>query len=105
MVEHAEAPLVRCYLYYFCVVNFIMLQVDDLTRKSQLQDIELEKTAERLKEAISIAGEENSKCKAAKEVIKSLTAQVSVMLMFILYIKKLTIFLGKFWGRTQFSFS
>ncbi|KAF3433430.1 hypothetical protein FNV43_RR24532 [Rhamnella rubrinervis] len=54
-------------------------QVEDLTRKSQLQDIELDKTAERLKEAIAIAGEETAKCKAAKEVIKSLTAQLKEM--------------------------
>lgn len=73
-----------------------MLQVEDLTRKSQLQDIELDKTAERLKEAIAIAGEETAKCKAAKEVIKSLTAQVSVKRMFILlYIDKVTILLRK----------
>jgi hypothetical protein len=30
-----------------------------------------------LKEAIAVAEEETTKCKAAKEVIKSLTAQVS----------------------------
>lgn len=73
-----------------------MLQVEDLTRKSQLQDIELDKTAEQLKEAIAIAGEETAKCKAAKEVIKSLTAQVSVIHIFILlFIKKVTILLRK----------
>ena len=38
--------------------------------------MELERTTKQLKEAISIAGEETAKCKAAKEVIKSLTAQV-----------------------------
>jgi len=37
----------------------------------------LERTTKQLKEAIAIAGEETAKCKAAKEVIKSLTAQVS----------------------------
>lgn len=63
-----------------------MLQVEDLTCKSQLQEIELEKCAKQLKEAIAIAGEETAKCKAAKEVIKSLTAQVSFMRMFVLYI-------------------
>ncbi|GAV62100.1 RCC1 domain-containing protein/FYVE domain-containing protein/BRX domain-containing protein/Mcp5_PH domain-containing protein/BRX_N domain-containing protein [Cephalotus follicularis] len=50
-------------------------QVEDLTRKAQLQEIELERTTKQLKEAITIAGEETAKCKAAKEVIKSLTAQ------------------------------
>ncbi|XP_068329307.1 PH, RCC1 and FYVE domains-containing protein 1-like [Pyrus communis] len=50
-------------------------QVEDLTRKAQLREIEMEKTAQQLKEALKVAGEETVKCKAAKEVIKSLTAQ------------------------------
>lgn len=50
--------------------------MESLTRKSQLQEVELERTTKQLKEAIAIAGEETAKCKAAKEVIKSLTAQV-----------------------------
>ncbi|MBA0558123.1 hypothetical protein Golob_015155 [Gossypium lobatum] len=50
-------------------------QVENLTRKAQLQEVELEKTTKQLKEAIAIADEETAKCKAAKEVIKSLTAQ------------------------------
>jgi hypothetical protein len=50
--------------------------VENLTRKSHLLEVELERTTKQLKEAISIAGEETAKCKAAKEVIKSLTAQV-----------------------------
>ncbi|KAJ8543835.1 hypothetical protein K7X08_025453 [Anisodus acutangulus] len=54
-------------------------QVENLTRKAQLQDAELEKTTKQLKEAISIAGEETAKCKAAKEVIKSLTSQLKEM--------------------------
>ncbi|XP_071736239.1 PH, RCC1 and FYVE domains-containing protein 1-like [Rutidosis leptorrhynchoides] len=54
-------------------------QVENLTRKAQLQEIELERTSKQLKEAIAIAGEESSKCKAAKEVIKSLTAQLKDM--------------------------
>jgi hypothetical protein len=52
--------------------------VENLTRKSQLQEDELEKTTKQLKEAIAIASEETAKCKAAKEVIKSLTAQVEI---------------------------
>ncbi|KAK4424749.1 2-Cys peroxiredoxin BAS1-like, chloroplastic [Sesamum alatum] len=52
--------------------------VENLTRKSQLQELELERTTKQLKEAIAIAGEETVKCKAAKEVIKSLTAQVKL---------------------------
>ncbi|KAL9239941.1 hypothetical protein vseg_014212 [Gypsophila vaccaria] len=54
-------------------------QVGELTRKTQLQEAELEKTSKQLKEAIAIAGEETAKCKAAKEVIKSLTAQLKEM--------------------------
>ncbi|KAK9128947.1 hypothetical protein Syun_017744 [Stephania yunnanensis] len=54
-------------------------QVENLTRKAQLQEVELERTGKQLKEAIAIAGEETAKCKAAKEVIKSLTAQLKDM--------------------------
>ncbi|XP_024021109.1 PH, RCC1 and FYVE domains-containing protein 1 isoform X2 [Morus notabilis] len=54
-------------------------QVEDLTSRSQLQEVELEKTTQQLKEAIAIAAEETAKCKAAKEVIKSLTAQLKDM--------------------------
>ncbi|XP_024453562.2 PH, RCC1 and FYVE domains-containing protein 1 isoform X2 [Populus trichocarpa] len=51
-------------------------QVEELTNKAQLQDVELERTTKQLKEAIAVAEEETTKCKAAKEVIKSLTAQL-----------------------------
>ncbi|XP_052173016.1 PH, RCC1 and FYVE domains-containing protein 1-like isoform X2 [Diospyros lotus] len=58
-------------------------QVENLSRKAQLQEIELERTAKQLKEAIALAGEETAKCQAAKEaakeVIKSLTAQLKDM--------------------------
>ncbi|KAL9455051.1 hypothetical protein AB3S75_010454 [Citrus x aurantiifolia] len=54
-------------------------QVENLSRKAQLQEVELERTTKQLKEAIAIAGEETAKCKAAKEVIKSLTAQLKDM--------------------------
>ena len=57
-----------------------MFQVENLTRKSHLLEVELERTTKQLKEAISIAGEETAKCKAAKEVIKSLTAQVRFLI-------------------------
>ncbi|XP_051218419.2 PH, RCC1 and FYVE domains-containing protein 1 [Lolium perenne] len=60
------------------VVN-LRSQVENLTRKSHLLEVELERTTKQLKEAISIAGEETAKCKAAKEVIKSLTAQLKGM--------------------------
>lgn len=48
----------------------------------------MERTTQQLKEALTVAGEETTKCKAAKEVIKSLTAQVSFMLMFIVFMHK-----------------
>ncbi|GAB2229225.1 hypothetical protein Droror1_Dr00023362 [Drosera rotundifolia] len=54
-------------------------QVENLTRRAHLQEIELERTSKQLKEAVAIAGEETAKCKAAKEVIKSLTAQLKEM--------------------------
>ncbi|ESQ41205.1 hypothetical protein EUTSA_v10012520mg [Eutrema salsugineum] len=54
-------------------------QVESLTRKAQLQEVELERTAKQLKEALAIASEETTRCKAAKEVIKSLTAQLKDM--------------------------
>ncbi|XVF24448.1 hypothetical protein REPUB_Repub13aG0128800 [Reevesia pubescens] len=54
-------------------------QVEELTRKAQLQEVELERTTKQLKEAIAVATEETAKCKAAKEVIKSLTAQLKDM--------------------------
>ncbi|XP_010519784.1 PREDICTED: bifunctional serine/threonine-protein kinase/NEDD4-like E3 ubiquitin-protein ligase [Tarenaya hassleriana] len=51
-------------------------QVESLTRKTQLQEVELERTTKQLKEALTIASDETARCKAAKEVIKSLTAQL-----------------------------
>ncbi|PKI77183.1 hypothetical protein CRG98_002393 [Punica granatum] len=54
-------------------------EVETLNRKAQLQDLELEKLTKQLKDAVAIAGEESAKCKAAKEVIKSLTAQVRTL--------------------------
>ncbi|KAI3828986.1 hypothetical protein L1987_03099 [Smallanthus sonchifolius] len=60
-------------------VTTLRAQVENLTRKVKLQETELERTSKQLKEAVAIAGEESSKCKAAKEVIKSLTAQLKDM--------------------------
>ncbi|XP_050236206.1 PH, RCC1 and FYVE domains-containing protein 1-like [Mercurialis annua] len=60
-------------------INKLRAQVENLTCKAQLQETELERTTKQLKEAIAIAGEETAKCKAAKEVIKSLTAQLKDM--------------------------
>ncbi|VVB17113.1 unnamed protein product [Arabis nemorensis] len=60
-------------------VIMLRSQVENLTRKAQLQEIELERTTKQLKEALAIASEETARCKAAKEVIKSLTAQLKDM--------------------------
>ncbi|GLT58676.1 hypothetical protein SLA2020_315470 [Shorea laevis] len=54
-------------------------QVENLTRKAQLQEVELERITKQLKEAIAFAGEETAKCKATKEVTKSLTVQLKDM--------------------------
>ncbi|KAJ6713268.1 REGULATOR OF CHROMOSOME CONDENSATION [Salix purpurea] len=48
----------------------LRVQVEELTHKSQLQEVELERTTNKLKEAFAVAEEETVKCKAAKEVIK-----------------------------------
>ena len=53
--------------------------MENLTRKAQHQEVELDRTTKELKEAIAIASEETAKCKAAKEVIKSLSAQVQTL--------------------------
>lgn len=51
-------------------------EVEKLTGNNQLLEAELEKTRKQLKEAKAIAADEAEKSKAAKEVIKSLTAQL-----------------------------
>ncbi|KAJ0716829.1 putative chromatin regulator PHD family [Helianthus annuus] len=60
-------------------VTALRAQVENLTSKVKLQEIELERTSKQLKEAMAIASDESSKCKAAKEVIKSLTSQLKDM--------------------------
>ncbi|TKY58823.1 E3 ubiquitin-protein ligase HERC1 [Spatholobus suberectus] len=54
-------------------------QVEDLTRKSKSLEAELERTSKQLKEVTAVAADEAGKCKSAKEVIKSLTAQLKEM--------------------------
>ena len=41
-----------------------------------MQELELQKSRKKTQEAMALAAEESAKCKAAKDVIKSLTAQV-----------------------------
>ncbi|XVE95669.1 hypothetical protein REPUB_Repub02eG0118500 [Reevesia pubescens] len=50
-------------------------QVDTLRKRCELQELELQKSAKKAQEAMAVAAEESAKSKAAKEVIKSLTAQ------------------------------
>ncbi|XP_022776892.1 PH, RCC1 and FYVE domains-containing protein 1-like [Durio zibethinus] len=57
------------------IIN-LRAQVEDLTCKSQHLEAELEKTSRKLKEVTAIAENEAEKCKSAKEVIRSLTAQL-----------------------------
>ncbi|XP_022725931.1 PH, RCC1 and FYVE domains-containing protein 1-like [Durio zibethinus] len=57
------------------IIN-LRAQVEDLTCKSQRLEAELEKTSRQLKEVTAIAENEAEKCKSAKEVIRSLTAQL-----------------------------
>ncbi|KAF7815663.1 PH, RCC1 and FYVE domains-containing protein 1 [Senna tora] len=60
------------------IIN-LRAQVENMTCKTKHQEVELERASKQLKEAIAYAGEETAKCKAAKEVIKSLTAQLKEM--------------------------
>nr|XP_048317951.1 PH, RCC1 and FYVE domains-containing protein 1-like [Ziziphus jujuba var. spinosa] len=60
-------------------IIILRAQVEDLTSKSKHLEAELEKTSNQLKEANAIAADEAEKCKSAKEVIKSLTAQLKEM--------------------------
>ncbi|KAG0480491.1 hypothetical protein HPP92_011349 [Vanilla planifolia] len=60
-------------------VAHLKLKLKDLADKSQVLESEVEKRSIELKEATSKANEEATKCKAAKEVIKSLTSQLKDM--------------------------
>ncbi|KAA8540950.1 hypothetical protein F0562_024912 [Nyssa sinensis] len=60
-------------------ISILRAQVEDLTRKSQLLEAEIERTSRQLKEATDLARKEEEKNKAAKEVIKSLTWQLKEM--------------------------
>ncbi|CAL9145512.1 unnamed protein product [Musa hybrid cultivar] len=54
-------------------------EVDSLRQRCERQDFELQKAEKKAKEAMTVAAEESTKSKAAKEVIKSLTAQLKEM--------------------------
>ncbi|OMO93152.1 Zinc finger, FYVE-type [Corchorus capsularis] len=57
------------------IIN-LRAQVEDLTLKSQQLETELAKTSRQLQQVSAIAENEAEKCKSAKEVIKTLTAQL-----------------------------
>ncbi|XP_031284674.1 PH, RCC1 and FYVE domains-containing protein 1-like [Pistacia vera] len=54
-------------------------QVESLRQRCELQELELQKSTKKAQEATAVAAEESAKAKAAKEVIKSLTAQLKDM--------------------------
>ncbi|KAG1327941.1 PH, RCC1 and FYVE domains-containing protein 1 [Cocos nucifera] len=56
-------------------VQKLRAQVHGLMRQCEIQEFELQTAAKKAQEAMKLAAEESAKSKAAKEVIKSLTAQ------------------------------
>ncbi|KAK6133677.1 hypothetical protein DH2020_032587 [Rehmannia glutinosa] len=60
-------------------VNKLRTQVEELTRKWQLLEAELERKSKQLEEMTAQAADEAEKSKAAKQVIESLTAQLKEM--------------------------
>lgn len=54
-------------------------QVESLRQRCEFQELELQKSTKKAQEAMAVAAEESSKAKAAKDVIKSLTAQLKDM--------------------------
>ncbi|KAL5761807.1 hypothetical protein ACOSP7_018071 [Xanthoceras sorbifolium] len=60
------------------IIN-LRAQVEELTSKSQHLEAKLERTSKKLKQVSTMAADEAEKCKSAKEVIKSLTAQLKEM--------------------------
>lgn len=51
-------------------------QIESLRQRCELQELELQKSTKKAQEAMALAAEESAKTKAAKEVIKALTAQL-----------------------------
>ncbi|KAJ6774101.1 REGULATOR OF CHROMOSOME CONDENSATION [Salix purpurea] len=54
-------------------------QVDSLRKRCEFQELELQRSAKKVQEAMAVSAEESAKSKAAKDVIKSLTAQLKDM--------------------------
>ncbi|KAF6154883.1 hypothetical protein GIB67_018320 [Kingdonia uniflora] len=59
-------------------VQKLRTQVEGLRQRCELQELELQQSAKKAQEAMALATDESAKCKAAKDVIKSLTAQLAV---------------------------
>ncbi|XP_016204355.1 E3 ubiquitin-protein ligase HERC2 [Arachis ipaensis] len=57
-------------------VQKLRSQVESLKQRCELQELELQRSNKKTQDAMAMAAEESAKCKAAKEVIKSLTAQL-----------------------------
>ncbi|XP_059630523.1 PH, RCC1 and FYVE domains-containing protein 1-like isoform X3 [Cornus florida] len=54
----------------------LYFDVQSLRHQCELQELELQRSTKKAQEAVALAAEESAKSKAAKEVIKSLTAQL-----------------------------
>ncbi|KAF9682733.1 hypothetical protein SADUNF_Sadunf05G0139300 [Salix dunnii] len=54
-------------------------QVDSLRKRCEFQELELHRSSKKVQEAMAVSAEESAKSKAAKDVIKSLTAQLKDM--------------------------
>ncbi|XP_045811476.1 PH, RCC1 and FYVE domains-containing protein 1-like [Trifolium pratense] len=57
-------------------VQKLRSQVESLKQKCERQELEVQRSVKKTQEAMALATEESTKCKAAKEVIKSLTSQL-----------------------------
>ncbi|KQK08100.1 PH, RCC1 and FYVE domains-containing protein 1 [Brachypodium distachyon] len=60
-------------------VERLRAQVDNLRHRCEHHELELHKSAKKVQEAMTLVAEESARSKAAKEVIKSLTAQLKDM--------------------------
>ncbi|XP_073275101.1 PH, RCC1 and FYVE domains-containing protein 1-like isoform X1 [Primulina huaijiensis] len=60
-------------------VHRLRAQVENLRNRCEKQELEIQNSARKAQEAMILAAEESAKCNAAKEVIKSLAAQLKDM--------------------------
>ncbi|KAL2471756.1 Regulator of chromosome condensation (RCC1) family with FYVE zinc finger domain [Abeliophyllum distichum] len=57
-------------------VHKLRAQVESLRNRCDMQELELQKSVKKTQEALTLSADESAKCKAAKEMIHSLTAQL-----------------------------